>query len=249
MPFRRLRLADVGSTNDVALQLALEGEGGLPLVVRADRQTKGRGRGDHAWWSDGGSLTFSIMIDPRALGLRPEQEPRLALVAALALADTIAPWLSSGVPGIRWPNDVEIDGRKVAGILPEQGGIAEAPRVVVGIGLNVRSKLDDAPEEVRRMAASISEYREQAITDEDVEAIFETLLGTFADAVDRLARDDATLVDRWNELDQLAGRRVRVDRGTRMVEGVGGGIDERGGLRLIVGTETITLYGGQVLRD
>ena len=66
----------VDSTNDVAAELLREGGVALPLAVRAHRQTRGRGRGGHAWWSDAGSLTFTLAIEPAAHGLERVLEPR-----------------------------------------------------------------------------------------------------------------------------------------------------------------------------
>src|SRR3989442_439204 len=127
----------VDSTSDLARRLLLEGSAELPMVVRADRQTRGRGRGAHAWWSDAGSLTFTIGIDPAAHGLRSEHEPRLALAAAVAVIDALGPVLTSGTPGIRWPNDIEVAGRKLGGILPERVAGPAGTRLVIGIGLNL----------------------------------------------------------------------------------------------------------------
>src|ERR1700733_11239086 len=67
------------STNDVAAELVRSGVVALPLLVWAHRQTRGRGRGDHEWWSDAGSLTFTMAIDPAAHGLGQMALPRAAL--------------------------------------------------------------------------------------------------------------------------------------------------------------------------
>src|SRR5262245_7819554 len=110
----------VDSTNDLAKELLHRDDVACPLLVTTARQTRGRGRGDHSWWSDDGSLTFTLAVDPTALGLRVEHEPRVALTAAVAVIDSVAPWLPPLSAGIRWPNDVEVGGKKLAGILPER---------------------------------------------------------------------------------------------------------------------------------
>src|SRR5258708_16123401 len=74
----------VSSTNDLAKQLAFDEGLRLPLPVWADRQTQGRGRGSHSWWSDAGSPTFSLLLDPRPHALRIRAAPRLALAPAAA---------------------------------------------------------------------------------------------------------------------------------------------------------------------
>src|SRR5262245_52866551 len=100
----------VDSTNDLARLLVQAGKTPLPLLVRADRQTAGRGRGDHRWWSDEGSLTFTVALDPLAHGLRLEHETRLALALAVAAIDSLEPLVSEVRLGIRWPNDIEAGG-------------------------------------------------------------------------------------------------------------------------------------------
>jgi BirA family biotin operon repressor/biotin-[acetyl-CoA-carboxylase] ligase len=241
--------AVVGSTNDLAKELVIRPGVELPLVVRADRQTRGRGRGAHAWWSDEGSLTLTIGIDPAAHGLRPEHEPRLALATAVAVIEALGPALTSARPGIRWPNDVEVAGRKLGGILPERVEGPAGPRLVVGIGLNLATDLAAAPAEVRRMATTVAAHRDEPPSPADVEGLLRAILAAFGTTLEQLARDDPRLPRRWAELDTLAGRPVRVDLGPRIVAGLGRGIDARGGLVLDDGRETLTLYGGQVLRD
>src|SRR4051812_48432802 len=89
----------VASTSDLARQLVVAGETELPLAVWATRQTRGRGRGSNRWWSDAGSLTFTVALDPAAHSLRPEHEPRLALAAAVAVIDALIPLGLAEPPG------------------------------------------------------------------------------------------------------------------------------------------------------
>ena len=91
-PFvRELRVFDeLESTSDLARSLILEGTPLLPLAVRALRQTVGRGQRESRWWSDEGSLTFTLVIDPSAHGLRLDQHPRLSLMTAVAVIEAIA---------------------------------------------------------------------------------------------------------------------------------------------------------------
>src|SRR5208337_3133388 len=91
MPFVRtvLRRHVVDSTNDLARSMLLQGLNELPFLIWADRQTLGRGRGKNQWWSDDGSLTFTLALDPAAHSLRIDQEPRLALMTAVAVIEAI----------------------------------------------------------------------------------------------------------------------------------------------------------------
>ena len=246
---RVIRLEVAASTNDLAKRMAMEESGPLPVVIRADRQTSGRGRGANRWWSDEGSLTFSVLLDPLSRGLTDRQTPLTSLASAVAVAEVVAEWIDRGEVAIRWPNDVEIDGRKVSGILPEQVNTPEGARLVIGIGLNVRSRLDEAPEEVRRMAAALEEFRDRRLGAEDQEAIFAAVLDRLDNALDRLGRDDPALARAWADRDPLLGEAVRLDVGGTIVDGVGRGIGPDGGLRIDVAGAIRTFYGGRVLRD
>ena len=238
----------VGSTSDLARQLVADGSIPLPLVVRADRQTRGRGRGEHAWWSDAGSLTFTVALDPAAHGLRADHEPRLALATAVALIEAIGPFAPGAPLGIRWPNDVEAGGKKLAGLLPERVETAAGPRILLGIGVNVRTDLASAPAEVRGMATTVEALRGGPMDSAGVEALFDSMIDHFGRIVARLAADDPSLARRWMDLDTLAGTGVRVDVGPRIIAGVALGIDERGSFIVREGREVRTLHGGQVLR-
>lgn len=250
-PWPVTRLEEVESTNDLARLFALSADDtpAPPLVIRADRQTRGRGRGSNAWWSDPGSLTFSVLLDPIALGLEDRHTPLSSLATAVAVVDAIGPRISRGTPRIRWPNDVEIDGRKVAGILPERVNGPTGPRLIIGIGLNVRTRLDHAPDDVRRLAASLAEFADREPTAEDQEAIFSSLLDLLSRTLALLAGDDLGLSRRWAELDQLIGQPVRIDLGAQVVSGIGRGIGPDGGLRVEKPSGLQTIYGGRVLRD
>jgi BirA family biotin operon repressor/biotin-[acetyl-CoA-carboxylase] ligase len=245
-PFVRtlVERSELESTSDLARTLLESPSIELPLAVRARRQTKGRGRGDNAWWSDDGSLTITLAIDPAPLGLRPELEPRIALASAVAVVETLAPLVPLV---IRWPNDLEVGGRKLGGILPERIETSLGVRVLIGIGLNVETRLDNAPPAIRRMAVSLREVAGEAPLEMD--ALFGRLLEQVGSVLERLARDDAALADRWRQLDALRGRLVRIDVGTRTITGIASGIDAEGALLVATERETIRLFGGRVLRE
>jgi BirA family transcriptional regulator, biotin operon repressor / biotin---[acetyl-CoA-carboxylase] ligase len=241
-----VRRAELASTSDLARELVLAGGVALPLLVRADRQTRGRGRGSNAWWSDAGSLTMTLAIDPQAHGLTPAHEPRLALAAAVALVEAVAPFVPTTEPlGIRWPNDVEAGGRKLGGVLPERVETPSGACLLVGIGLNVLTRLVDAPPEVRAMAASLAGWGDPP----GLDAVLTAWLARFEAILPRLARDDPELAARWAELDTLRGRSVRVNQETCIRAGVGGGIDAEGALLLWMGNEILRVFGGQIVRD
>jgi BirA family biotin operon repressor/biotin-[acetyl-CoA-carboxylase] ligase len=239
----------VQSTNDVAALLIRTGAVALPLAVWAHRQTRGRGRGSHEWWSDGGSLTFTLAIDPAAHNLVQVALPRVAVATAVALIDAVC---ELGVPaqglGIRWPNDVEIGGRKLGGILPETVKVLDVERLLIGVGLNVQTKLEEAPAAVRAMATSLEEVSPVVIEGEIRGRLLAAILRRFEGILERLGLADAALAGRWNELDALRGRVLGVDVGSHVVQGRGCGIDTDGALCLDDGRTTTRLFGGTVLR-
>lgn len=144
-PFRLLVKESVGSSNDELRRLAEAGTG-EGLIVLAEKQTEGRGRRGAAWFSPPGeSLAFSVLLrpnEPKALW------PRLALATGLAVAGALEEYLP--LVGIKWPNDVWANGRKIAGILVESG----RDFAIVGIGLNVNSLA--FPAEVSDIATSLA---------------------------------------------------------------------------------------------
>src|SRR5262249_57576532 len=122
-----------------------------------------------------------------APGLRRAREARLALAAAVAIIAAVSPLLSDpGSLGIRWPNDVEAGGRKLAGLLPERVESPPGPGLLIGIGLNVRTRLDDAPPAVRAMAVSLHELAPEPLEPPNEDAVLRALLDHLAGALDRL---------------------------------------------------------------
>ena len=129
-------------------QLLLEPEAPEGALVVADEQTAGRGRLGRRWLAPAEtSLLCSLQLTP---SVSPERLPELTSVAARACAETIRS--ASGLEAeLKFPNDVLVDGRKVAGILAE----AREGRVVLGVGINVNVARDDLPTEVDRPATSL----------------------------------------------------------------------------------------------
>ena len=251
-PFVRtiLEFDQLSSTSDKARELVEAGGIDLPILIVARTQLAGRGRSDHSWWSDEGSLTFTVAIDPHVHALRPEQESRVALAVAVAICRLVDAYADVSC-GIRWPNDIETDGRKLGGILPERIETQEGPRLLIGVGLNVRTDFRPAPEEIRRMATSIA--HRSWMSDEELptnDEFLDGLLANIEQAIQSLAAEEAMLHDDWRHRDLLLGRYVRLKLGETIVTGIGAGISPDGGLRIrAVGGPTSTYHGGQVLRD
>jgi len=144
--------AETGSTNDVAMQRGRQGAAG-GLVIFAERQSAGRGRFGRAWASAAHrGLWFSLLLRP---ALPTTNWPRLTTWAAVSLAKAIENSIGLAA-GIKWPNDLYLTGRKVAGILAESGvDSAGHPFAVVGIGVNVNHEPGDFPPELAEKAGSL----------------------------------------------------------------------------------------------
>lgn len=245
-PWSVARFDVLDSTSDEARRRLIARPDLPPFLVRADRQTRGRGRGANAWWSGPGSLLFTLGFDPAAIGLAPRHEPRLALIAALAViaaGRAVVPGLPAG---IRWPNDVEVSGRKLAGVLPERVETEAGPRLLVGVGINVANRTEAAPPEIARMATSLAEQSGMA---PDLDAVLTAFLAAFDILGPQLGTDDPTLPDQWSRLDLLDGRTIRVRQGETTLVGVGRGIAADGSLRVELDGLVRAIHGGQILRD
>jgi BirA family transcriptional regulator, biotin operon repressor / biotin---[acetyl-CoA-carboxylase] ligase len=146
-------LEQTGSTNDAILQIAnaTSREG---LVVFAEHQTAGRGQRGNRWESPAGKgLWFSILLRPK---IDLASSPRLTAWAAEAISSVIQDEFSLR-PTIKLPNDVQIDGRKVAGVLVEMRAQEKATHLAVaGIGVNVNQSREDFPRELQRRAISLA---------------------------------------------------------------------------------------------
>jgi BirA family transcriptional regulator, biotin operon repressor / biotin---[acetyl-CoA-carboxylase] ligase len=207
----RLHLREIDSTNRRARELAAAGAPHGTLVT-AGVQTAGRGRQGRTWEAPAGSALLCSLI------VR-ELDPLLSLRAGLAVAD-----VAGAAARVKWPNDVLLDGGKVAGVLVE--GRPADGWAVVGIGVNVAA----APAGVGAVALGRS----------DVEAVLGELLAALER---RLAEAPAETLRALRERDALLGTPLRWEGGS----GVGDGIDDDGGLRvrLASGGETV-LSAGEV---
>ena len=142
--YRLVTLESVDSTNEEAKRLAASGAGN-GTIVWAGRQTAGKGRRGRTWVSEPGNLYCSILLRP---DIKAASASHLSLLTGLAVADTVAAMVPpSAEVQVKWPNDVLIERRKVAGILLEAAGGAESgPEwVVVGVGINVAHAPSTAP--------------------------------------------------------------------------------------------------------
>lgn len=174
--FRRLSLAETGSTNALALERAAAGESS-GLWVTAERQTGGRGRRGRAWVSEPGNLYASLLL------IDPAPANRLAtlpLAAALGVYEALKPDFSHAPQAlsIKWPNDILADGAKICGILLESAVLADGRiAVVIGCGVNVASH----PQQTLYRATSLAD----CAIGTDVETLFARLALAMDDVLAR----------------------------------------------------------------
>lgn len=217
--------ARTDSTNTRARELAAAG---APhgTVVTAGEQTEGRGRQGRTWIAPPGkALLYSAILRP--LGERPLL-PLAAALAVCEVAEALQPKIECGV---KWPNDVQVDGRKLAGVLIEAR--PQDDWGVIGIGLNLAIQLDELPPELRDTATSLGGGASAAEARDTLS--------------DRLARwteeADGGILAAWRERDALRGREVAWDGGS----GVADGVDDRGSLVVVtLDGDRVVLGAGEV---
>ncbi len=217
---------EVDSTNVVAFRLAVEGAEHGELVV-AERQTQGRGRRGRSWSSPGHlNLHASFVLRPE---LPPQRAPELTLLAAVALAESLR---ATGVPAdIKWPNDLLVGGRKVAGILTElSADLDRIHFVVLGIGVNLNAAHEDFPPELAETATSVLEVTGRRVARAAFAAALAKRLEDWLDL--HAAQGFRPVRERWRALSATLGQEVLVTSERREVRGVAVDIDEDGALRI-----------------
>lgn len=234
-------LAECSSTNTEALTHARSDEP-LPLLVLTDTQTAGRGRGSNTWWAGDGSLTFSLLIAPGEFGIGRETYPLVSLTTALAVSRTLNEFAPECQVGLKWPNDVHLNGRKVCGILVEPPpGVDD--RLVIGIGLNVGNSLREAPEELRSIATSIIDEAGRTHSPHEV---LEYLMGEISDQLQTLGNGQVAWHDQWQRQCVLKGKAIVLQSGDHQVTGLCRGIAESGAILIESDGQTHGHFGGTV---
>ena len=242
-----VRLDTVDSTQSVAFALAERGAADRTVVV-ADQQLAGRGRRGRTWRAPAGtSLLASILVRPR---LAHSLLPTLSLTTAVAAAEALR--RVTGVDArLKWPNDVIVAGRKIAGILlesrlggAEPGGANQAGAAVVtviGVGINLGQR--EFPSDLAASATSVALETGRA---PGREVVLAGLLDEFDVWRARLEGEGFSPVrDAWRRLSDTLGRRVTVDA----ITGVAADIDADGALLIDVGGSVTRVFAGAVSAD
>ena len=210
------------STMDFAKRLAKEGIG-EGVVVLCDEQTEGRGRQGRKWFaSPSSSILMSVVFRPTL-----EQLPQLNMLASLAIVLTLEK-VAGTKSTIKWPNDVLIDGKKIAGILMEnafEGAALQA--AIVGVGLNISLDVSAYPE-ISSIATSLSAKDGRDFNRDD---ILRTLLQEM-DALYQAVRRNDDVYHQWLPHVETLGKTVRIKSGKSVEEGLAQSIGPDGSLTL-----------------
>lgn len=257
-----LHLDQTGSTMDAARQLVEAGVAPLPALVVADRQSAGRGRRGNEWWQPSGGLAATVVHDVGFLG--GDSPPAAwSIACGVAVAEAIMSIHPGLTATVKWPNDVLVGERKLAGCLvetmprgrgptgrpaddttsidaarPAQGGagavFSGSRAVLFGIGVNTTGRSTEAPPELRLRVATLPDLIGQAVPREEILA---GILPRLESLCREIAVRPAVLVERFEPLCALSGRLVAlhtsIPEGCAVVRGRCLGIDTDGALRLL----------------
>lgn len=220
-------LAETGSTNQDLRQLAEQGVAEGAVIV-ADRQSAGRGRLGRRWESPAGvNLYCSILLRPN---IPPQQAPQLTFLSAVATAEAMIETFQLPVR-VKWPNDLLVGGRKVAGMLNEMSAESEQVHfVLLGIGVNLNMAAEQFPDDLRYPATSVLLEQGQPV---ERLAFVRNLLQRL-DALYRIYLEEGfwAIRRRWEGLSDLLDRTVQVDLNPGIKVGTVVGLDDDGALRL-----------------
>lgn len=228
---------ELDSTNTKAWELIAENsENGTVIIT--DNQLKGRGRQANKWISiPGKSLTFSIIIYPKAL---PSQINLYSLIAGLSTTDCLIEYDIHAQ--LKWPNDILINGKKVGGILCESkisGGVIKS--MVIGIGLNVNEKTTELPEEFHGKATSLmiksgKQYQ--------LEILLANILNHLEHRVQN--RDEAQLID-WEKRCAHLNQKVTFNSGNEIVTGIFKGLSSTGQAIISINNKEVKFDSGEIV--
>jgi BirA family biotin operon repressor/biotin-[acetyl-CoA-carboxylase] ligase len=217
------------STNDIAAEYAknFENDG---LVIFAEQQTAGRGRGGNKWLTGkGDSILCSILLT--SLKISPEL---FSLSAAIAAAEAIGHRAK-----IKWPNDIILGGKKVAGILLETKKINSHTAYILGIGINCHQKISDFPRQLQQSATSI-DIETGTITDRI--ALAKRLITCFEHRLVIAKENSEKIIEKWNKLSIQLHHRVCLIYNGKKFAGTCIGVDPEKGLIVQLDTGAVRIF-------
>lgn len=229
---------EMSSTNNVAKQLASKGEEEGTVVI-ARKQTKGKGRFDRKWDSPEGGVYLSIILRPSC---QPDKATLLSLSTAVAISKTISNY--NLCPKLKWPNDVRVNGKKIAGILlGSEVSDDKLNYVVLGVGINLNIKINSLSKNIRRNSTTMLEEIGSQI---DYYSFIKNLLLNL-DKYYKLFRDKkyTLIIKEWKKHSDTIGRMVEIITPSRRIIGEAYDINESGSLIIMKDSgKKITISSG-----
>lgn len=229
-------LGQVDSTNTEAERRLANGAE-TPFAIFASEQTKGRGRLGRVWHSpENGNLYLSFAFRPQ---VSPARLSLFTIWMGLNICECINA-LTGAKSGLKWPNDLHVDGKKICGILTEARMEAELVRdIVLGVGLNLNGGNENWPDELKDIATSLRQVTGQR---HDPNKVAATLAGRLMLAYKQFLDDEHkdAIAAKWPQYDVLKGRSISVMQGQNRIVGTANGIDSSGSL--IIERENGTRY-------
>ncbi len=223
-------LDKVGSTNIEARRLLSAGPVRGNVLLIADNQSDGKGRGVNRWWSGDGSLAFTLILN-RSVSAH-KQLIKIPLVVGLSIQKVLQEFLSEPVR-VKWPNDVMVGSKKICGILCESDkDIDGNNRIIVGIGLNVNDSSDGAPEAIRPLITTMYDLLGKEI--DKTLLLSQILLGIKKDLHALSCHGFSHFMQSWEISDFLKNRLIEVEDAKTVLAGHALGVTREGLLRLML---------------
>lgn len=223
---------EVSSTMDIARDLAQKDCPHFTVVI-ADRQIKGRGRLKRTWISDQGGLYFTLVLRSQ---LSPQESHKVNFLASLVLARTLQQKFSIDA-GVKWPNDILVEGKKISGMLSEMETQADRIDFInIGIGINVNND----PTALEPKATSLKKILRQNVSRK---ALLSDFLDAFETRLLTIASDD--IISEWKQFTVTLHKKVQIVTHKEVSEGLAIDVDQNGALLLAQedGSVKSVLYG------
>ncbi|WP_455645623.1 biotin--[acetyl-CoA-carboxylase] ligase [Methanosphaera sp.] len=215
---------EVKSTNDTAKKF-VEGGAKNGTIIVAEKQTAGRTRKHDQWISPEGGIYMTMILRP---DIDLTEAPRLTIVTGVAIAKALHDEFNIDV-GIKWPNDILIDNKKICGILTE--AVADYDKleaVLVGVGIDVNIKEEDIPKEIKDVATTVKKEADEPINRAD---IIRTFFQIFEELYEEFVNGNFKyIVSEWRRLSSTTGNRVKVYKHGKAIYGDAVGITNKGAL-------------------
>ncbi|MCR5176595.1 MAG: biotin--[acetyl-CoA-carboxylase] ligase [Anaerovibrio sp.] len=229
---------DIGSTNAEAKVFARQGAADGTVIV-SESQNTGRGRLDRSFFCPQGGIWFSVILRPDFL---PQEAPKCTLMAAVAVTEAMRDFGLDA--GIKWPNDILYQGKKLTGILTEMS--AEIDRinyVIIGIGINAVIAPESFPEDIKDKAGSMSMFLGKFDRISFFRAVLQHLETLY---ISVKKQGFGSVLKSWRDLSVTLGQDVKVIGINETFTGRAVDIAEDGGLMVDTGRETCKVYAGDV---